>query len=252
MTSRSRVPRTLSTFDNYFKTLVPFLLDIPTGSTLHNWERLGLLQSEMTAISAFYVMWFTGIATNPGAYELHIDPEKKNKKTRRDVVKIMEDVSSYLQPLLTRMSGSANLTEGDMLVLNIKIRKTFSFIKKVIESIPHIVQIALGQARVRLKFYDTQDSKKPSIPEGADSIEIAYIILDPLQETELQGKVKKTAPKHPDDGCYKEIHTRATIILDFETIHAGKQVYLFARFYHTKHHDLAGTWTPVYIFRIPY
>ncbi len=225
-----RVPNTLPEFDVYIKTSINFL----TAGSPNNGTRLGLSAAEITKAQSFLTLWYTGNPASPGAYELHGNPNTKTKGTREQVVKIMKDFTVFISPLLTRMSASASVTRNDLLVLNIappnasRTRRREAISEQV-----YFTTQPLGGGDVRFSCRTNHDTKRASKAEGADSIQVAF-------------KAGEPAPLTASDSSMKhENFTRSVFTIRAGQTVVGQKLYVFARWYNTKHPELAGPWSPL-------
>ena len=223
-----RVPKTLSEFDQYLRRVVGFLLQ----GNPSNGIRLLLTAAEIAQAQGFLTLWYTGNPANPGAYELHSNPNTKTKNTRKAVIKIISDFSIFFSPLLVRMSGCAAISPSDRLMLNIAAPNPTRTRHR--QGISDIVQFSIkpiGGGDVQFSGRTSQDSKRASKAEGADSVQICYKISDP-------------APVNTDDPTARtESVTHASFTLHLGTVSIGKKLYIYARWYNTKHPELAGPWS---------
>jgi hypothetical protein len=226
----TRVPRKLPLFDQYIRRVVAFLL---LGSPT-NGSRLLLTAAEIAQAQGFLTLWYTGNSSSPGAYELHSNPNTKTKSTRKAIVKIINDFSAFFSPLLVRMSGSAAITASDRLILNIAApNPTRSHHHEAITDNVEFIITPLGGGDVRFICRTSSDSKRASKAEGADSVQICYKYGDPF-------------PVNTDDtATSREVFTHASFTMHAGTANVGKRLYVFARWYNTKHPELAGPWSPM-------
>ena len=230
-TSRgTRVPRKQSAFDQYIRAVVAFLL----AGTPTNGSRLLLIAAEIAQAQGFLTLWYTGNASSPGAWELHSNPNTKTKNTHKMVVKIMKDFTVFFNPLLVRMSGSAAITAADRLILNIAApNATRTHHRESLQEIVYFVLKPLGGGDVRMICRTTHDSKRASKAALADSVQVCYKTSDP-------------APVNSNDPTAKiEFYTHASFTLRLGTAVEGQKLYLFVRWYNTKHPELAGPWSPL-------
>jgi len=223
-----RVPRKLSIFDQYIRTVIAFL----AAGTPTNGSRLLLTVAEIAQAQGFLTLWYTGNSTSPGAWELHSNPNTKTKNTRKMVVKIIKDFCNFFNPLLTRMSTSPNITTADRLVLNIaapNVQRTHH--REGIQDMAYFALKPLGGGDVRIICRTTHDTKRASKALTSDCVQLCYKVGDPL-------------PLNTDDTTTKtESFTRAMFTLHLGTASEGKKLYVFARWINTKHTELAGPWS---------
>jgi hypothetical protein len=200
------------------------------AGTTTNWSRLGWVQSEMTSWTGFYNSWtplFAKYSDKKGSRTTSI------KDQLHLIIKqcIALDKTNHL---LDRIASSPNVTIQDMETFHIK-KGVLQAPKpmKAIAAINEGVAVALrpiGGGSISIKCRTGHSASRPSKANGADSVQYAY-------------QVGGTAPTGGDDaGLKKEISTRAAFTLATGTASSGKNLYIFFRWYHTKHPDLAGPW----------
>lgn len=251
MFNRRRIPQTQSEFDLYLKIVEGWLKIIPEGGTETNGERLGMTAAEIILVTGYLALWWTGLPANPGAYEIHCDPN--GKKNSKQVVKIMDDFTAFFQPILNRISGSPKITIEDRNMLNIAPPVEHHTPKtKVIETGTAVSSKPVGAGEIKIICLPIE-SETQGISEEADSIQVALCIVDSSISGEYAdgGKVKKTAPTSINDVIYHIIRTKAKVILAFDHKYRGKQVFIYARQFVVAHPELAGPWSEVYITIIP-
>ena len=227
----TRVPRTLGAFDQYIRRVVAFLI---AGSPT-NGARLLLTAAEILKAQDLLALWFTGNASSPGAWELHSNPNIKNKSTRKAVVKIMKDFSVFFRPILTRISGCSATTASDRLILNIADpNPSRTHHTERIEDLVVFTIVPKGGGDVRIICRSSADTKHVSKSPATNSVEICY-------------KVGDTEPSSTDDETNKIfISSRASFNLALGTANICKKIYVYARWYNTKHPELAGHWSALH------
>jgi len=90
-----------------------------------------------------------------------------------------------------------------------------------------------------------KDTKRASIPDGANAVEIAYAVVESKYrkiETDTTGKVKKQC-LGPKDGTVSKIFTKANFTLEIEVELIGFDLCYFIRYINTHYPELAGEWT---------
>src|SRR3989304_3628678 len=97
--SGTRVPEDDSGFDSYIRTSTTHLLS--TMSVPFNYVRLGLTVEEMNAWEVFKNSWVE-------KYGLYVNENTRTKTITNEKNTIKKDFTEFSEPLLTRMSGSAN------------------------------------------------------------------------------------------------------------------------------------------------
>jgi hypothetical protein len=227
-TSGTRVPRKLGAFDQYIRRVIAFLI---AGSPT-NGSRLLLTAAEIAQAQGFLTLWYTGNASSPGAWELHSNPNTKNKSTRKAVMKIIKDFSTFFGPLLNRMNGCAAVTAADRLILNIADPNPLhTRHSEGITDLVNFILVPKGGGDMRIICRTSTDTKRASKSSNADSIQICYKVGDP-------------APVSTDDATAKTyISSKASFTLQLGTANIGKKIYVYTRWYNIKHPELAGHWS---------
>jgi hypothetical protein len=113
----------------------------------------------------------------------------------------------------------------------------------------------IGGGKIKVVCYADSEGSRASLPEGADSVMAAYSVIDPVDiasaaasGNELSSKVK--APRSATECSERLTISRSTINLDLGPDSSGKKLYLFLRWYNTKHPELAGPWSSAMIVNI--
>ena len=136
--------------------------------------------------------------------------------------------------ILDRIAASPNVTIVDMETFNIKkgsLQKTTKSVSSTPISEPVTVTIQpIGGGSLTVKCYSTT-GQRASIYDGADSVQYLYLVGD-------------TAPASAEaDGLTKEVSTKASFTLALGSGSSAKNLYIFFRWYNTKHPELAGPWS---------
>ena len=229
--SQGRIPTTLAAFNEYFSNVTNYL-QTTSGATT-NGGRLGLTVGEVTAIVAMFALWYTGNPAAPGAWEKHNNPLTKGKATRLAVDTIMLNFNVLFQPFLVRMSGSANITTDDRLVLNIAPPSHHHRIPVTpISDGMFVGLLAPGGGNIEVVCRTTSDASRPSLPKDCDGVELAWSIA--------------TQPPTADDAQNKRVFSKSKFAINVGLANAGKTIYVFARWINTKHPEINGKWSAMY------
>jgi len=229
MPVQSRIPRSIDSFSTYITNTNTYML----AGTPTNWSRLGWLQAEMT-------QWTSFVTQNAPLYAKYSD--KKGGRTTAVIEQLHLIIKQCTtlnnnNHLLDRIAAAPTVSIIDM--------QTFHINKGVLQAsartnvqagIAETVTAALvpiGGGDVQMKCRTTHDSKRPSIPDDADSVQYAY-------------QAGGTAPVSADDASLKkDMSTRAAFTLHTGPGNAAKSLYIFFRWYNSKHPDLAGPWSAI-------
>jgi hypothetical protein len=215
MADRTRIPQALPAFDIYIRRVAAFLLAASGATT--NGERLGLTSAQNTATDNIRKQWYTGNAAAPGAYELHTNDSTKTKATRQQVVNIVKNFTTFFSPLLTLMSVSPALTEGDRLVLNIPARDTTQTRRGLIEDAPTVNVSSQAGGRMKVRCRIDQDASRASMNPLADGIEMKY---------QVGGTQPANAAACPNSFISKS----ALFTFDAGDANGGQKFYCFCRY----------------------
>jgi hypothetical protein len=227
MATGTRIPRGIDDFNTYITNTSAYLL---TGEPVNNAERLSILPEESTQWKSFSDKWLPD-------YQKYKD--KKNSRTiavRDKLVQIISDTIDYDQKnrVLDRIAASPNVEIEDLGMFNINIgilkktRRSVS-LTPIVEPVTVTIQ-PLGGGSVTIKCYSTT-GQRSAIYSDADSVQYLYMVAD--------------APPASADapGLMKEISTRATFTMSLGSASSGNKLYIYFRWYSTKHPELAGPWS---------
>jgi hypothetical protein len=227
MAVTSRIPRTIDLFNPYISSTATYLL---AGTPTNNGTRLGLSEDEIGGWRDMNTKW------NP-LYEKYKDKKTGRTTAIKDQLLLcIDEAIEYDRScnLLDRIAVSLNVTVHDLETFNIKkglLEKTTRTIPTtaIKESVEPIL-IPFGGGTVTVKCYSST-SARPSIFGDADSVQYLYCVDTPAPES-------INTP-----GLIQGLSTRANFDLPLGAQNGGKRVYLFLRWYNTKHPELAGPWS---------
>jgi len=219
----SRVPQAIVDFHLYVNNALDYL---NTG-TPKNSERLTVTEDELTLLTGIVTRW------NP-LYILYSDKEKTRTTIviaqLQDLITEFNDLNQS-KHLLNRIAASANVTVVDLKTFNIKSGSTKRSV--AVQPIQVGVDVSiqlLGGGSVTIKCRE-DGSSSASIIDEADCVQYAYI-------------VGTTPPESADAvGLNRNVSTRATFTLSLGSGVSAKSLYIYLRWYNTKHPELAGPWT---------
>lgn len=225
MADGSRIPRGIDGFNLYIITTCAFL---SAGMPL-NADRLGILPDESAKWSGFLTEW------NP-LYAKYSD--KKNGRTTAVKDQLLDIIDRCVgldqtSHILDRIAASPNVTIVDMETFNIKkgvlqkvTRSTST--TPISESVNAALQL-LGGGSFAIKCHNS--TSRASILDNADSVQYAYLIGTMPPES-----IKAV-------GLTKELSTKAAFTLALGAENSAKYLYIYFRWYNTKHPELAGPWS---------
>jgi hypothetical protein len=200
------------------------------AGTPTNWSRLGWQQAEMTQWTGFNTQWAP-------LYAKYSD--KKGSRTTAITEQLHLIIKQCIaldktNHLLDRIAASPNATIIDLETFRIKkgLLQDNSHTQRraeIAESLVVGLQV-LGGGDIAVKCRTSHDSKRSSLADGADCVQYAY-------------QVGGSAPVNVDDaGLRKETSTHAAFTLHLGQANSGKTLYIFFRWYNTKHPALAAHW----------
>jgi hypothetical protein len=225
MADGSRIPRGIDGFNLYIITTCAFL---SAGMPL-NADRLGVLPDESAKWNGFLTEWIP-------LYSKYSD--KKNGRTTAVKDQLLDIIDRCVtldqtSRILDRIAASPNVTIVDMETFNIKkgvlqkvTRSTST--TPISESVNAAFQ-SLGGGSFAIKCHNS--TSRASIVDGADSVQYAYLIGTTPPES-----VKAA-------GLTKDLSTKAAFTLPLGPENSAQYLYIYFRWYNTKHPELAGPWS---------
>lgn len=226
MADGSRIPRSIEKFNPFIGNTTAYLKEgLPTNA-----DRLGILPAELTKWDGFLTAWTP-------LYVKYSD--KKNSRTTAvkdqlwDIVDQCIDFD-HTSHILDRIAASPNVTIVDMETFNIKkgvLQKNTRSVSNtpISELVAAIVQ-AIGGGSVTIKCYSVT-GQRAAIMDDADSVQIAYSV-----GTTPPASVKS-------EGLTYDLSTKATFTLALGAENSAKYLYIYFRWYNTKHPELNGPWS---------
>jgi hypothetical protein len=228
MADSPRIPRKIDLFNQYISNTTPYF---NTG-TPTNAERLGIRPEEVTQWIAIDTRW-------KPTYSLYSD--KKNSRTTSVIEEINLIITDLIDldhtyHLLDRIAASPNVNITDLETFNIKkgvLEKTTR--SKPTTPITELVVPALqplGGGIISMKCRN-HIGNSASIIDGADSVEYNYCV----------GGTRPTSAESV--GLKTGLSTKASFTLSLGAESAKEELFIFFRWYNTKHPELAGPWSSV-------
>ncbi len=227
MSEQTRIPRGIVLFNGYITTTRVYF---EAGSPTTNASRLGILETEVAQWKAFEDEWTP-------LYTLYVDKKASRTTSIKDrLLAIINKTLDFNQTnhILDRISVSLNVTIVDLETFHIKK----GVLQKSIRTIPQtpinepvtVTLLLLGGGSLAIKCYSTT-GQRASIYENADCVQYIYLVGD-------------VPPVSADViGLTKDISRRASFTLALGSGSSGKYLYIYFRWYNTKHPELAGPWS---------
>jgi hypothetical protein len=227
MATDARMPRAINEFDKYIRKTAPYL---EAGDPKTNAERLGIQTTEVTTWKGLLTEWIP-------FYEKYIDvTNSRTRAVKNNLLLIIDKAVNFDQTVhfLDRIAASPNSTIDDLGIFNINkgliLKSTRSVPTTAISEPVTVTFQALGGGTIATKCYSTT-GQRASIYGDADCVQYLY-------------QVGTTAPTEAnEDTMKKDLSTKATFNLALGSGNAGKYLYIYFRWFNTKHPELAGPWS---------
>jgi len=229
MPDRSRIPRLISTFNVYIISTSRYLV---AGTPVTHGERLKLSPADISTWIGFADEWIP-------LYRLYSD--KSNSRTTAIKDQLLLIISRAVafeakNHLLDRISTSPLVTVTDMETFNIKRgllqKKRHTIAITPIKEIVRTILKPIGGGLIHIKCAGGT-APRARIVAGADCVQYLYCIGD-------------TPPLSPNDPELKTaLSSRATFTLDTGAASQGKRLFIYFRWFNTRHPELAGSWCGV-------
>lgn len=227
MSNTTRMPRSFEGMNNYLLKTESHLL---SGDPVTNWSRLGLQESEMTKWSEFRTNYSV-------LYVQYSDQTNTRTRAIRDKLQnVLDQVVEYDQVnrILDRISSSPNVGIDDLKIFNIKqnpLQKAARSVKvtPINENVTVTLQ-PLGGGMVTVKCYSIT-GQRAHIISDADCVQYAYLTGD-------------TAPASiVAPGLIFGLSSRASFNLNLGAEQARNNLYIYFRWFNTRHPEQAGPWS---------
>ena len=236
--STTRVPQTIPEFNTYINNTDAYLqaTDPVTGDL--NWKRLGLTNTNASDWSDKRKYWHDTL------YPKYSDPLQSTGAVKDAVHNFMSSFRAFSQPLLNIMAASPNATSNDEHVFNFKIgRANPTHATTPIADTVLFDAKTLGGGQLHFTCRTAADSHRASIAAGADSVQLAYEVTDSGNNNPNPNP--GTIPTPEDKGMVRETFTHAQFTFHAGAVNVGKRLVVFARWFNTKHPELAGPWSAI-------
>jgi hypothetical protein len=227
MGSATRIPRGIDDFNLYLASTAAYLV---LGTPITNGLRLGFSEDEINRWIRFYTIWAPVYAKYADKKYGRTTAIKDDLRTKIDEVIDFDKEINFLD----RIAVSLNVTVADLTVFNIKkgaLEKTTRTVPTSrIDELVQAMLIPAGGGDVTIKCYSTT-SARAAIYGDADCVQILYMV----------GTTPPTSAEDPN--LIKDLSTRAIFTLPLGAASAAKTLYIYFRWYNTKHPELAGSWS---------
>lgn len=181
------------------------------------------------------VIWDGFLTRWIASYEKYLD--KINSRTPavlNELNAIIDEARKFDEEnhFTARIAISENATQTDFEMFNIPTvneQRTSRTIQTPITELVEVVQKPIGGGSVSVKCYGK--GSRSAIKDGADCVQYRYM-------------VGVTAPSSAADvKLDTNTSSKASFILATGASNVGLQLYIYFRWYHTKHPELAGPWS---------
>ncbi|MEI6555786.1 MAG: hypothetical protein WCL70_09370 [Paludibacter sp.] len=231
MATGARMPRGIDQFNIYFPNAVNYLQE---GTPKTNAERLGVLPEEVAALNDSLTAWTP-------LYSKYSDKKKSRTTSIKDqLLVIIDNVVTIDQNnhILDRIAASPYVTIDDLVTFNIKkgvLQKSPASAgsSPISEQVTATIQ-SLGGGMMSIKCY-SMTGQRAGIMEDADSVQYLY---------QVGGQAPESAEA---PGMIKELSPKAVFTLSLGAGSALKNLYIYFRWYDTRHPELAGPWSSLQI-----
>jgi hypothetical protein len=241
----------------------------PPGTPVYYYTYYGLSSANGSDFNNKYLFWSTPVT---GLYAQYNNPVTSSSTVKNQVKIWIKAFRAFAAPLLNIIAASANATSDDEaifnLVLNVNRKKpTHSHTPIADQCFTDWTVSAGGNMKAGSK--SAHDSKRHSLAEGADGVQYATMILDDTPEnitnniaTAVAANLAATnariatptlpvpvplpipaaPPAHPDDRTAQVFYSGATHPFSLGASNKGNYLYVWSRWYNSKHPELAGDW----------
>lgn len=227
MGNSTRIPRGIDEYHDYMGITSSYFT---AGAPTSNGVRLGILPEEIT-------QWGEFGSKTATLYPKYID--KKNSRTtavKDEILSVINETVAFDKKfhILDRIASSLNATVSDLATFNIKSGVTAKAGRSIPQSpISELVTTTItpiGGGSVNIKCYSST-GQRAGILEPADSVQYLYMV----------GSTPPASAE--DDGLKLGISTKGILTLQTGPGSTGKNLYIYFRWFNSKHSDIAGPWS---------
>jgi hypothetical protein len=227
MGTGTRIPRSINEFGTYISSTNIYL---SSGARQSNGLRLGISPEEMVQWKAFeenfspLLLLYNDVANS------------RTRAIRNNLIEIIDKTIAYDQAnhILDRIAASPNATVYDLGAFNINggvpTKTTRSRSITIIREPVSVTFQQLGGAIIAIKCYSTTGARAAIFGE-ADSVQFMY----------KTGTVPPTSTN--EDGLKSGLSTKGSFNLELNPEYKGKYLFIYFRWYNTKHPEMSGPWS---------
>ena len=227
MGTGTRIPRSINEFGTYINSTNIYL---SSGAPVNNGVRLGITPEEMAQWKTFEENF------SPLLLMYNDVTNSRTRAIRNNLVEIIEKTIAYDQAshILDRIAASPNATVYDLGAFNINggvpTKTTRSRSITIIREPVSVTFQQLGGAIIAIKCYSTSGARAAIFGE-ADSVQLLY----------KTGTVPPTSTN--EDGLKAGLSTKGSFNLELNPEYKGKYLFIYFRWYNTKHPEMSGPWS---------
>ncbi|MHB8259172.1 MAG: hypothetical protein ACYDCN_05935 [Bacteroidia bacterium] len=264
-----RISTSPKKFDPYITSTDDRLQAVEPTSGEHYWQYLGLSSTNGSDWHNKRTYWDTPLT---GLHALYTNPDTSTSTVKGRVKQFIKDFRAFADPLLSLIAANPNSTATEEQIFNLVLNKNR---KKPTHTHTKIADQCFtdwtghGGGNMKAGSKSEHDSKRHSLAEGADGVQYATMIMDDTPEniaTAIAAVVAQNLaaanarianpslpapipiplptapPAHPDDGAKQEFFSGATQQFSFGADKKGKYLYVWSRWFNSKHPEIAGDW----------
>ena len=235
MPDESRIPRKLNDYVQYMKRTASHLNETaPSPFTGKNWERFYWTETELE-------QWQSFAEKSENLFLLYSDPANRTTSIKDQLREVQSETVKYNQKqcLLNRIASLPHRTVmRDFFTFNIKRGTPLEKTKRTvhissIEEQPMAQLKSIGGGIVKVACRTLHGSGRPHRHKLANSVQVAF-------------SIGQKPPKDVQRCSRQHLSSQAKFFLRLDLTDQGKYIYFFARWYNTRHPELAGPWSGVY------
>ena len=225
----TRVPKTIPEFNGYIHVTADRLEAINPDTTNKYGIDYGLSATEMTDWKNKRTQW------NDTLYADYIDPVKSTSIAKKKVRDFIPAFSKFSKKPLDKIVLADISGDDEESIFNIKLNRAAAShpTERISEEcFASFRSIKRGNAKISCR--SAEDGSRASIPEGADSIQFSYKIVNATDASEI----------NPDDASMtKQLAFEAIFDLDLGAANQGKWLVIYFRWYLSRYPQFAGDWS---------
>lgn len=167
----TRISTSIPGFNTYITNTGTY---VAAGTPTTNGARLGLSPTNITDWEDKKTYWVGTL------YPKYSDPLQSTAAVKEAVKNFMKDFKTFAQPLLNIMAASPGAVEADEAVFNFKIgRAVPSHSTTPISEVVVFDARPIGGGELKFSCRTAHDDHRASKAEGADSVQLAYMVVVP-------------------------------------------------------------------------